>query len=110
MSFYDFWDVLVLGAVLGSLYAVIAIGYTLVYGVLQLLNFAHSEVFMVGGFGGVIALTMVVPAADPSGWQSVGYVLLGIAFGAALGGTVAFFLEKVAYRPLRRRGAPRLCF
>jgi branched-chain amino acid transport system permease protein len=110
MSFYDFWDVLVLGAVLGSLYAVIAIGYTLVYGVLQLLNFAHSEVFMVGGFGGVIALTMVVPAADPSGLQSVGYVLLGIAFGAALGGTVAFFLEKVAYRPLRRRGAPRLVF
>ncbi|AKG42317.1 branched-chain amino acid ABC transporter permease [Streptomyces sp. JH002] len=110
MSLQDFWDVLVLGVVLGSLYAVIAIGYTLVYGVLQLLNFAHSEVFMSGGFGGLIILTIVVPAADPSGIQSVGYVLLGIAAGALIGGGVAFGLERVAYRPLRRRGAPRLVF
>lgn len=110
MSPSDLWDVLVLGAVLGSLYAVIAIGYTLVYGVLQLLNFAHSEVFMAGGFGGVIALTLVEPAAAPSGIQSVGYVLLGICVGALFGGTVAFFLEKGAYRPLRRRKAPRLVF
>ncbi|TDC73642.1 branched-chain amino acid ABC transporter permease [Streptomyces hainanensis] len=110
MSLSDIWDVLVLGVVLGSLYAVIAIGYTLVYGVLQLLNFAHSEVFMAGGFGGVIALTLFEPAADPSGLQSVLYVLLGICAGAALGGLVAFGLEKAAYRPLRRRNAPRLVF
>jgi branched-chain amino acid transport system permease protein len=110
MSLSDIWDVLVLGVVLGSLYAVIAIGYTLVYGVLQLLNFAHSEVFMAGGFGGVIALTLVEPVADPSGLQSVAYVLLGILAGAALGGLVAFGLEKAAYLPLRRRNAPRLVF
>ncbi|MBB0244067.1 branched-chain amino acid ABC transporter permease [Streptomyces alkaliphilus] len=110
MTLFDFWDVLVLGVVLGSLYAVIAIGYTLVYGVLQLLNFAHSEVFMTGGFGGVIALTLVVPVAAPSLAQSAGYVILGICTGALLGATVAFFLEKVAYRPLRRRNAPRLVF
>ncbi|WP_165984032.1 branched-chain amino acid ABC transporter permease [Streptomyces sp. YIM 98790] len=110
MTINDIWDVFVLGLVLGSLYAVIAIGYTLVYGVLQLLNFAHSEVFMSGGFGGLIVLTLVAPVADPSGLQSVGYVLLGILGGAALGGTVAYFLEKVAYRPLRRRRAPRLVF
>ncbi|WP_326599582.1 branched-chain amino acid ABC transporter permease [Streptomyces sp. NBC_01803] len=110
MSLSDIWDVLVLGVVLGSLYAVIAIGYTLVYGVLQLLNFAHSEVFMSGGFGGVIALTIVEPVADPSGLQSVGYVLLGICAGAVLGGAVAFGLEKAAYQPLRRRNAPRLVF
>ncbi|SFC83326.1 branched-chain amino acid ABC transporter permease [Streptomyces aidingensis] len=110
MTINDIWDVFVLGMVLGSLYAVIAIGYTLVYGVLQLLNFAHSEVFMAGGFGGLIVLTLVEPVAAPSGVQSVGYVLLGMAGGAALGGTVAYFLEKVAYRPLRRRRAPRLVF
>ncbi|UED83597.1 branched-chain amino acid ABC transporter permease [Streptomyces profundus] len=110
MSLSDIWDVLVLGLVLGSLYAVIAIGYTLVYGVLQLLNFAHSEVFMAGGFGGVIALTIVEPVADPSGFQSVFYVLLGMCAGALLGGVIAFGLEKAAYKPLRRRNAPRLVF
>jgi branched-chain amino acid transport system permease protein len=110
MSLSDIWDVVVLGVVLGSLYAVIAIGYTLVYGVLQLLNFAHSEVFMAGGFGGVIALTIFEPAADPSGLQSVLYVLLGILGGAALGALVAFGLEKAAYLPLRKRNAPRLVF
>ncbi|GAA1919452.1 branched-chain amino acid ABC transporter permease [Streptomyces sodiiphilus] len=110
MPFSDLWDVLVLGLVLGSLYAVIAIGYTLVYGVLQLLNFAHSEVFMFGGFGGLIMLTLVAPPAAPSGMQSALYVVLGISAGAALGATVAYGLEKVAYRPLRRRHAPRLVF
>ncbi|MDT0306673.1 branched-chain amino acid ABC transporter permease [Streptomyces sp. DSM 44917] len=110
MSLSDIWDVLVLGVVIGSLYAVIAIGYTLVYGVLQLLNFAHSEVFMAGGFGGLIALTLIDPVASPTAFQSVLYVAGGIAGGAALGGAVAFALEKAAYLPLRRRHAPRLVF
>jgi branched-chain amino acid transport system permease protein len=110
MSPSDIWEVLVLGLVLGSLYAVIAIGYTLVYGVLQLLNFAHSEVFMAGGYGGLIVLTLIEPVADPSPVQSVLYVLLGLIGGAVLGGVVAFGLEKAAYKPLRRRNAPRLVF
>ncbi|MEE1930520.1 branched-chain amino acid ABC transporter permease [Streptomyces sp. TRM 70351] len=110
MSLNEFWDFLVLGVVLGCLYAVIAIGYTLVYGVLQLLNFAHSEVFMFGGFGGLLALTAWAPVAEPSGLQSVVYVVVGMLAGAAFGGAVAFGLEKVAYRPLRRRHAPRLVF
>lgn len=110
MSPSDIWDVLVLGLVLGSLYAVIAIGYTLVYGVLQLLNFAHSEVFMAGGFGGMMALTIIEPTADPSAFQSAQYVLIGVVSGAMLGGAIAYGLEKVAYRPLRKRHAPRLVF
>ncbi|GAA4669377.1 branched-chain amino acid ABC transporter permease [Streptomyces chumphonensis] len=110
MSLNAFWDFLVLGVVLGCLYAVIAIGYTLVYGVLQLLNFAHSEVFMFGGFGGLMALTVWAPAPDPSGAQSVLYVVVGMLAGAAFGGVVAYGLEKVAYRPLRRHKAPRLVF
>ncbi|MET9428565.1 MULTISPECIES: branched-chain amino acid ABC transporter permease [unclassified Streptomyces] len=110
MSLSEFWDYLVLGAVLGSIYAVIAIGYTLVYGVLQLINFAHSEVFMFGAYGGLISLTLVAPGANPSGVASVGYVALGLTAGAAFGALTAYGLEKVAYRPLRRRGAPRLIF
>ncbi|GAA2444717.1 branched-chain amino acid ABC transporter permease [Streptomyces macrosporus] len=110
MSLSEFWDFLVLGVVLGSLYAVIAIGYTLVYGVLQLLNFAHSEVFMFGGYGGLLALTAVIPEETPSGMSSVVYVAIGMSAGAALGGAVAFGLERVAYRPLRRRNSPRLVF
>lgn len=110
MSPSDVWDVLVLGLVLGSLYAVIAIGYTLVYGVLQLLNFAHSEVFMAGGYGGLIALTILDPPGDPTAVQSVCYVLAGMVAGALLGGAVAYGLEKAAYKPLRKRNAPRLVF
>ncbi|MBU7599625.1 branched-chain amino acid ABC transporter permease [Streptomyces sp. P38-E01] len=110
MSLNELWGYLVLGVVLGCLYAVIAIGYTLVYGVLQLLNFAHSEVFMFGGFGGVLALTAWTPVVNPSGMQSVLYVAFGMAAGAALGAAVAYGLEKVAYRPLRKHNAPRLVF
>ncbi len=94
----------------GFLYALIALGYTLVYGVLQLINFAHSEVFMSGGFGGLFALNAVIGHHTPSGLASVGFVLVGLVAGAVSGGVVAFVLERVAYRPLRRRHAPKLAF
>ena len=58
---HNFWQLTVDGLSTGSLYAVIALGYTLVYGVLQLINFAHSEVFMLGGFGGLFAVRGVAP-------------------------------------------------
>ncbi|URM91762.1 branched-chain amino acid ABC transporter permease [Streptomyces sp. MRC013] len=110
MSLQDFWDYLVLGVMLGSLYAVIAIGYTLVYGVLQLINFAHSEVFMLGAYGSLIVLQLLDPGDNPSAWASIGFVALAMAGSALFGGVTAYGLEKVAYRPLRRRGAPRLIF
>ncbi len=106
----NFWNLLVLGLADGFLYALIAIGYTLVYGVLQLINFAHSEVFMSGGFAGYFILNAVIGTSSPGGVVSVGLVVLGIAGGAMAGGGVAFLLERVAYRPLRRRHAPRLAF
>ncbi|KJK57676.1 branched-chain amino acid ABC transporter permease [Saccharothrix sp. ST-888] len=109
MSPHEFWDYLVPGVALGALYAVIAIGYTLVYGVLQLINFAHSEVFMLGGFGSLIVLTSLTPA-HPSAPISVLLVLVGLVVSALCGGATAYGLEKVAYRPLRRRGAPKLVF
>ena len=98
---------------LGAIYALIALGYTLVYGVLRLINFAHSEVFMVGAFGSLFALHAVgyeTAHAAPSGFGLVGVLLLMVFAGMAASGTLAVLLERFAYRPLRKRGAPRLAF
>src|SRR4051794_35829196 len=111
MCFTDnFWSLTVDGLNNGFLYALIALGYTLVYGVLQLINFAHSEVFMSGGFAGLFLTTWWVGDSVPHGLNSVVVVVGGTAIGAVAGGTVAFLLERIAYRPLRRRNAPRLAF
>ncbi|WP_250279636.1 branched-chain amino acid ABC transporter permease [Frankia sp. Cppng1_Ct_nod] len=108
---HEFWQLTVDGATIGSLYAVIALGYTLVYGVLTLINFAHSEVFMLGAFGGLFAARALVSGGPtPSGPASVALVAVGLGVGAASGGLAAFALERGAYRPLRRRGAPRLAY
>lgn len=105
----SFWQLTISGLALGSVYALIALGYTLVYGVLQLINFAHSEVFMLGGFGGLL-LVRAFGVDNPRGITSVLLVGGGMIAGALLGAAAAFTLERVAYRPLRRRGAPRLAF
>jgi branched-chain amino acid transport system permease protein len=111
MCFTDnFWSLTIDGLNNGFLYALIALGYTLVYGVLQLINFAHSEVFMAGGFGGLLLTQWMVGSSSPSGWSAVGYVAAGTIMGALAGAVVAFLLERVAYRPLRLRHAPRLAF
>ncbi|ONH26140.1 branched-chain amino acid ABC transporter permease [Pseudofrankia asymbiotica] len=109
---HQFWQLTIDGLMSGSLYAVIALGYTLVYGVLQLINFAHSEVFMLGAFGGLFAARGLVNGFSdtPSGMASVGIVLVGLAVGALCGAAAAFTLERVAYRPLRKRNAPRLAY
>jgi len=107
---HNFWQLTISGLSDGFLYALIALGYTLVYGVLQLINFAHSEVFMAGGFGGLFAIQAVVGDQTPHGMTSVMFVLLGGVRGAIVGGAVAVVLERVAYRPLRRRHAPKLAF
>ncbi len=107
---HNFWGFFVPGLANGFLYALIALGYTLVYGVLQLINFAHSEVFMSGGFAGLFTLNWLIGKHHPAGMSSVGYVVIGCVAGAVGGGVVAYLLERVAYRPLRRRHAPKLAF
>lgn len=99
----------------GSVYALIAVGYTLVYGVLRLINFAHSEVFMFGMFGQYIAL--MVMGFSPSGntyaqgtVKTILYLLIAMIVGMLVSGAIAVSLERVAYRPLRRRNAPSLVF
>jgi branched-chain amino acid transport system permease protein len=105
------WIALVItGMVLGSLYAMIALGYTMVYGVLQLLNFAHSEVFMIGSFGGLYALQWLGVDQPRSGISLI--FTLAIAFLPAMlfGAVTAVGMERIAYRPMRKRGASRLAY
>ena len=106
----QFWSLLVIGLANGLIYAMVAIGYTLVYGVLRLINFAHSEVVMSGAFGGYFVLRETVGSTMPTGFASFGYVLLGAVSGALVGAVVATFVERIAYRPLRKRHAPKIAF
>ena len=108
----QFWDLTVSGLAIGSLYALIALGYTLVYGVLQLINFAHSEVFMLGGFAGLFVVRDLLGAGtgDHALAAQIALVAAGTIAGMVVGGAAAFMLERVAYRPLRRKNAPRLAY
>ncbi|HEX3629242.1 MAG TPA: branched-chain amino acid ABC transporter permease [Candidatus Dormibacteraeota bacterium] len=95
-----FLQQLVNGLEVGSLYALIALGYTLIYGILELLNFAHGDVFMVGAFlgAGVAALLVHNEVAAIPGGLVVGLMLLLAMAGA---GGLGVGIERVAYRPLR---------
>ncbi|WP_348751739.1 branched-chain amino acid ABC transporter permease [uncultured Aquincola sp.] len=97
-----FFQQIINGLVLGSMYALVALGYTMVYGIINLINFAHGEVLMVGA---LTSWTVVTALAD-SGLP--GWVLLLIALPCAIAVCAAlnFTIEKLAYRPLRN--APRL--
>jgi branched-chain amino acid transport system permease protein len=106
----EFWGLMVDGIANGLIYGLIAIGYTMVYGVLRLINFAHSEIFMTGGFASYFVLKALVGHSLPSGMASAGLILAGIVVGGAAGALIAVILERVAYRPLRRRNAPKLAY
>ncbi len=108
---HDFMLYLFSGLTRGSMYALIALGYTLVYGVLQLINFAHSEVFMSGAFASFIVVHAIVgEGGDIPGWVVPLVFILGLFSGGLTGAAVAWGLERIAYRPLRKRGAPKLAF
>jgi branched-chain amino acid transport system permease protein len=91
------------GLTLGSIYALIALGYTMVYGILEFINFAHGEIYMLGAYFAVIALGLLTQWGV-NAWTAAPLlvILFAMAFSAAWGGTV----ERIAYRPLRQ--APRL--
>lgn len=103
----QFWALTITGLAIGAVYALVALGYTLVYGVLRLINFAHSEVFMWGSFAAVWVL-MAVGATNATGLGVVGLLLLGFAAAMAVSGLIAVGLEFFAYRPLRKRNSPPL--
>ena len=78
------------GLIVGSIYALIALGYTMVYGILRLINFAHGEIFVVGAFAGLLA-TMIFGDS----------FIIAIIFASITSVLLGLFVERVAYRPLR---------
>jgi branched-chain amino acid transport system permease protein len=97
----QFAQQLVNGLTLGSLYALIAVGYTVVYGIVQLINFAHGEVFMIGAFGALSTYLLLFEG------QTAVWILPFMIIGAMIASVgTAVLMERVAYRPLRN--APRL--
>jgi branched-chain amino acid transport system permease protein len=92
------------GISLGAIYALIALGYTLVFGILQFINFAHSEIFMLGSYAGFYLARFLGVGEDQK--QGLGWFLI-ILFGSMITtAVIGFFVEKLAYRPLR--AAPRI--
>jgi branched-chain amino acid transport system permease protein len=112
---YEFIQHVINGLAVGTIYALVALGYTMVYGVLKLINFAHGDVMMIGAFAGYFVFEALnyIPSPTPANpdlnflnhfpWISV---LLAFLFGMGIASASGFFLERIAYRPLR--GAPRL--
>jgi branched-chain amino acid transport system permease protein len=100
-----FFDLTVSGLTLGSVYALIALGYSMVYGILKLLNFAHGDVYMIGAFLGWFALHGFGGPVAPNigAWFVVVFMLLASILGCGVLGVV---IERFAYRPLRN--APRI--
>ena len=99
---HEFIQQLVYGIAWGSIYALIALGYTLVYGILRLINFAHGDVYMIGAFAGIYFARCFGITDQPTFLGSTAVVLASMAFCALLG----VVIERAAYRPLRK--APRL--
>jgi len=104
---------LISGLIIGAVYAVIAIGYTLVYGILFMINFAHGEVMMLGAFAGYFTFEALNAwVVDPAGELTflnaypVLSIILAFLAGILVSTTMGILLERIAYRPLR--GAPRL--
>ena len=90
------------GLVLGSVYALVALGYTMVYGIINLINFAHGEVLMVGALTSWTVVTVLAGLGLP-GWV---LLLIGLVAAVVVCSVLNFAIEKIAYRPLRN--APRL--
>jgi branched-chain amino acid transport system permease protein len=106
--FDNFWTLTITGLTAGAIYALIALGYTLVYGVLRLINFAHSEIFMIGTFAAVWAVSWLGITTSQEGLALIFTLLFMGLVSMAFSGGSAVLLERLAYRPLRKRGAGRL--
>lgn len=97
-----FFQLIVGGITRGSIYALLALGYSMIYGIVQLINFAHGEIYMIGAFSALIA-TVILSALGATGFT---LILLVLLIGVLVAMCFGYTLERVAYRPLR--GSPRL--
>ncbi|MGW4501038.1 branched-chain amino acid ABC transporter permease [Micromonospora sp. NPDC004336] len=111
--FSNFGELTTTGLTQGAIYALVALGYTLVYGVLRLINFAHSEVFIAGAFAALWTWNGFGLNQDSqvSGFGTIVlYLLVAMVVAAVASAGTATVIERVAYRPLRKRNAPPLAF
>src|SRR5437763_13813429 len=99
-----FMQQLINGLTLGSVYALVALGYTMGYGIIGLINFAHGEVVMIGAMVSLSVITALLGAHV--GVPDIAVIIAGLAVAIPVCMAIAYAMEKVAYRPLRR--APRL--
>ncbi len=97
MDWTYFWELFLGGLTRGSIYALIAIGYTMVYGIIELINFAHGEIYMIGAFTGLITAGVLGIYGFPLLAILAMAVVVAVIYSAAYGYTI----EKVAYKPLR---------
>jgi branched-chain amino acid transport system permease protein len=103
-------DHIVNGLSKGAIYALVALGYTLVYGVLRLINFAHSEVFMVGTWAVLGVYSALAVSAGSSVPMIALALVLGLVAAVISSAAVALAVDRVAYRPLRKKNAPPLIY
>ncbi len=90
------------GLTRGSIYALIALGYTMVYGIIELINFAHGEIYMIGAFTGLIVISVLTLL----GWNTVAIIVIAAIVAMIYSAAYGFTIEKIAYKPLR--GSQRL--
>ena len=100
--FDNFAQLTITGLAFGAIYALIALGYTMVYGVLQLINFAHSEVFMYGTFA-TLWTVMALTSGDVGGVKLISVLIAALLASMAVSAVIALILERVAYRPLIKK-------
>lgn len=102
MNIEYFFEMFIAGLTKGSIYALIALGYTMVYGIIQLINFAHGEIYMIGAFTGLI----VTGVLTLLGWNELAILAVASVAAVVYSASYGWTMEKIAYKPLR--GAPRL--
>jgi branched-chain amino acid transport system permease protein len=101
-------DIIIAGLVFGSLYAIVALGYTMVYGIIELINFAHGDVFVLGAFVSIPLMNRIYTANSLTVpvWDSIWVITVCVIVAAVVCAVLNVVIERVAYRPLRN--APRL--
>ena len=108
----QFWSLTIAGVALGFIYVLVSLGYTMVYGVLRMINFANSEIFMWGTFGTIVTSRDIfgyTQTSAPATGPKLALVLLSqLLISMAVAGVTAIFVEYVAYRRLRAKGTNRL--
>jgi len=97
----DIFQQVVNGLTVGSIYALVALGYTMVYGVLKMINFAHGDLFALGAYLALTLFGVTTAASSGSGWLALLVVALAVALAVGAAGLAA---ERIAYRPLRHAG------